>query len=204
MRSPPSGDFDSRVAEFQRYLDELDRRTYSNFAVTNPTTGVKNLEVGPDPVTGEQAVRLRDDNGNTIYGNRTGGGVLGLRMPLPMYPSVPEANFFSNDATWLTTWTAIIFATSPTLQCSYRFGDSEQGGGTIEARVLYDTGSGPIVMSGSTASAVNPLNTLQNFAFTWPSNLFNTPVTLSLQVRVAVAGAFDAAAVASPMYVVGG
>jgi hypothetical protein len=201
--SASSGDFNARADALERYLDELDRKTFSNFAVTNPLTGMKNLEVGPDPTTGEHIVRLRDDNGNVIYGNRPEGGVLGIRMPLPMYPSVPEANVFSNDATWLTTWESILFATSSGLQGAYRLGDREVVGATIEGRMLYDIGAGQVVIPESVASRVNPVNAIIQFIYQWPTNLFNTPVTLTLQCRVSLAGAFDSAAIASPMYVLG-
>jgi hypothetical protein len=200
--SPTSDDFDARVTELERYIDELDRRTYSTLAVTNSATGVKNLEIGPDGT--EYIIRLRDDHNNIIFSNRPDIGVAGFRMPLPMYPGTPFANFFSSDATWLTTWQATLFVNSPILQCAYRFEDPEQGGGTVECRMLYDIGGGQVVIADSTSSAANPVNALKQFQLTWPSNVFDIDVSLYLQCRVSVPGAFDTFAIASPVYILGG
>lgn len=198
MISPSADDFDARVAELERHLDELDRRTYSNFTVTNPTTGVKNLEVGP-LVSGYQ-VTLRDSNGNTIYGNRTDIGVAGFRMPMPMYPGVPySGGLTATSTTWVTMWQIRTFVNSTEVQIAYRFGDSSPSGGTTEARVAYDSGSGVTVMD--TSSGVNPTNTTKSFAFVWPTDLFDTEVQIFFQARM---GSGGGAALISPMWCLGG
>lgn len=193
----PTGD--DPVAELERYLDELDRRTRSSFTVTNPATGVANLEVGPSGTS--YRVRLRDSNGNTIFGNRA-QGIEGYRMPLPMYPSVPYSGYiYDSTTTFIDIWLAKTFVNSPTLNVTYRYGDLVPSGGTMEARVQYDIGAGRVTIAGSTVSAVNPTNSTKSFTFAWPSDVFNTEVTLAIQTRMA-SGSGQAAA--SPVSILGG
>jgi hypothetical protein len=188
------------LTEAERYLDELDRKTYSNLAVTNPQTGVKNLEIGPIP--GGYQVTLRDSNGNTIWGNRPDVGVAGFRMPMPMYPSIPYAGGrTATTSAWVTMWQVLTFVNSAGIQIGYRYGDTAPAGGTSEVRVQYDTGSGPVTMPDSVSSSVNPGNTVIFFSYVWPSDLFDTQVRILLQARIA---AGSGAAVASPMYLLGG
>lgn len=199
MISPTGDDFAAQVAELERYLDDLDRRTRSTFTVTNPATGVKNLEVGPAG-TG-YTVRLRDSNGNTIFGNRA-QGIEGYRMPLPMYPSVPYSGYiYDSTSTFIDIWLTRTFVNSPSLNVTYRYGDLVPSGGTMEARVQYDLGAGRVTMPGSTVSAVNPVNATQTFTFTWPTDVFATEVTIAIQTRMA-SGAGQAAA--SPVSILGG
>jgi hypothetical protein len=199
---PSADDFDARVADLERFLDELDRRNWSNFTVTNPTSGVKNLEVGP--VGSKYQIVLRDSNDNVIFGNHLNPdiGFSGFRMPMPMYPSIPYAGgVTATTTTWVTMWQTRTFVNSHDIQASYRYGDTAPAGGTTEARLQYDIGAGPVTVASSVASSVNPTNTPKAFTFTWPSDVFDTEVTLLLQARM-VTG--TGAAVASPMYVVGG
>lgn len=202
MISPTGDDWDARVAELERFLDELDRRTWSNFTVTNRITGVKNLEVGP--VGTKYQIRLRDSNGNVIFGNHLNPdiGFAGFRMPMPMYPSIPYAGgVTATSSTWVTMWQTRTFVNSPQIQASYRYGDTAPAGGTTEARMQYDIGAGPVTVTASVASSVNPTNTPKSFTFPWPSDVFNTEVQLFVQARISSG---TGAAVASPMYVVGG
>lgn len=202
MISPTGDEFDARVAELERFLDELDRRTWGNFTVTNPASGVKNLEVGP--VGDKYQIQLRDSNGNTIFGNHLNPdiGFAGFRMPMPMYPSIPYAGgVTATTSTWVTMWHTRTVVNSPNVQASYRYGDTAPAGGTTEARLQYDIGAGPVTVTSSVAAAVNPTNTPKAFVFAWPSDVFDIEVTLLLQARIATG---TGAAVASPMYVVGG
>lgn len=202
MIGPSADDFDARVAELGQFLDELDRRTWSNFAVTNPITGVKNLEIGPSGT--KYQIRLRDSNGNTIFGNHLNPdiGIAGFRMPMPMYPSIPYAGgVTATTTTWVTMWQTRTFVNSPQIQASYRYGDTAPAGGTTEARMQYDIGAGPVTVTASVASSVNPTNTPKAFTFPWPSDVFNVEVQILLQARISLG---TGTAVASPMYVVGG
>lgn len=200
MQAPDDDTMDGQLTALERYLDELDRKTWSTFAVTNPLTGVKNLEVGPNG--SGYRVALRDSNGNVIFGNRPDVGITGFRMPMPMYPTVPNAgSLTATTSTFVTMWQCRTFVNSPQIQFQYRYGDVAPAGGTTECRVQYDTGAGPVTIAGLNASSVNPTNTTKLFAFVWPSDLSNTEVTLTLQARIA-SGA--GAAVASPVFVLGG
>lgn len=202
MISPTGDDFDARAAELERFLDELDRRTASNFTVTNPVSGVKNLEVGP--VGDKYQIQLRDSNDNTIFGNHLNPdiGFAGFKMPMPMYPSIPYAGgVTATTSTWVTMWHTRTVVNSPNVQASYRYGDTAPAGGTTEARLQYDIGAGPVAVATSVASSVNPTNTPKAFVFAWPFDVFDVEVTLLLQARVASG---TGAAVASPMYFVGG
>jgi hypothetical protein len=198
MISPASDDFNDQVAELERYLDELERRTYSNFTVTNPSTGVKNLEVGPSG--SGYKVTLRDSNGNTIWGNRSDVGITGFRMPLPMYPSLAIAGSGAVDTTWVDMWSCTTFVNSKNVQVAYRYQDIAPSGGTSECRVQYDAGAGRVTMTGSTVSAVNAAGAF-GFSFPWPSDYFDTEIMIVLQGRISsgVGGLL-----VSPMYVLGG
>lgn len=202
MISAAADDFDARVAAFERYIDELDRRTYSNFSVTNPTTGVKHLQIGPTPAGYE--LRLRDDHGNIIYGNDTTAdwGVTGYWMPLPMYPAVPASGLlFGTSATWVTTWETTTFVSTAHIQIRYIYQDVGSSGGTSEFRVAYDAGAGLVVMPESLVSAVNPGVTGKQFSYSWLSDFYDTEVKLSFQCRMASG---SGAAVISPVFLVGG
>lgn len=203
MIGPTGDDFDAKVAELERFLEELDRRTYSNFTVTNPATGVKNLEVGP--TSNGYVVRLRDDNGNTLYGNETtvaDWGITGYRMPLPMYPTIPASGLaFGTTTTWVTTWETSTFVNTAVIQGRYIYQDVSPSGGTSEFRVAYDTGSGLVAMTESVVSAVNPGVTAKQFTYSWPSDFYDTEVKIYFQCRFATG---TGAAVCSPVYLLGG
>lgn len=200
MRSAQDDSFDTRVAELERFLDELDRKTYSNFAVTNPVSGVKNLEVGPSG--GGYAVALRDSNGNLIFGNRPDVGISGFRVPMPMYPATPySSRHFATNTTWVDMWQMRTFVNARNLQVQYRYGDFLPSGGTSEARVQYDLGAGRVTMTGSGTTAVNPTNTVYSFSFPWPSDVFDTEVTVVIQGRMA-SGTGNL--MVSPIYMLGG
>jgi hypothetical protein len=194
--------FDAQLAAAERYLDELDRKTYSNFSVTNPTTGVKNLEVGP--VGDKYQVRLRDSNGNVIYGNHLNPdiGIDGFRMPMPMYPSIPyTGGFTATTSTWVTMYRFLTMVNSSGIQVAYRYGDQAPAGGTLEARVQYNIGGGPITITDSVVTAVGIGHAITSFAFTWPADIFDIQVEILLQARMATG---SGAALASPMYFLGG
>jgi hypothetical protein len=200
--SPTADDFDAKLAGAERYLDEVDRKTYSNFAVTNPATGVQNLEVGP--VGDKYQVRLRDSNGNVIYGNHLNPdiGIEGFRMPMPMYPSIPyTGGLTATSATWVTMYVFRTLVNSSAIQVSYRYGDLAPAGGTMEARVQYDIGAGPVTIDASLATSVGVGHSTKSFAFTWPSDIFDTQVEVLLQARMSIGAG---SAVASPMYFLGG
>lgn len=203
-QTPPPDDFDAQVAELERYLDALDQKTFSNFKVTNPVSGVSNLEVGPAP-DGYQ-VRLRDDNGNVIFGNDTvrDWGLTGLRIPMPMYPSKPIAGLqaVGTGTTWVNGWQMKTFINTARLQIAYRFADVAPAGGTSEYRVSIDTGSGAVVMPGSLWSTVNPpASVFGFFGYQTPSNLFATEVDIFFQSRMASG---TGSAMISPFAILGG
>lgn len=203
MIGPTASDFDARVAELGRFLEELDRRTYSNFTVTNPATGVKNLEVGP-ATAGRYQLRLRDDNGNTIYGNDTteDWGLVGYRQPMPMYPTVPASGLtFGTTTTWVTTWETQTFVNTRNMQIRYIYNDVFASGGTSEYRVAYDAGAGLVVMTGSLVSAVVSTLSGKQFSYTWPADFYDTEVQIFFQCRMA-SGSGNA--VLSPVYLLGG
>lgn len=189
-----SDDYDAELTALESYLDELDRKTYSTLTVTNPTTGVKNLQVD------STGVRLRDANGNVVYGNAAPLGVTGYRVPMPMYPSIPLAAEGATTSTFKDTWQTTTIVSTKAISIFYRFGDLAPTGGTTETRVQYDAGAGRVTMTGSGTTAVNPVNTTYQFAYTWPSNLYNTEVTIYLQCRMATG---VGGCVISPIYVLG-
>lgn len=200
MQAPDDDTVDGQLTALERYLDELDRKTWSNFAVTNPTTSVKNLEVGPSG-TAYQAL-LRDSNGNIIYGNRAGGGVSGFRTPLPMYPATPFGGYiYNSDTNWIDIWQTRTVINSQGLTFQYRYADLNASGGTLEARVQYDIGGGRVTITGSTVSAINPTNSIKTFSFTWPGDQMGVEATLALQTRMSVGTLGQS--VASPVYILG-
>lgn len=200
MISAAADDFNARVAELERFLDELDRRTHSNFTVTNPSSQVKHLEVGP--INGQYQVVLRDDNGNTIYGTDPNWGLAGPKFPLPMYPSVPATGLvFGTTSAWVNCWQTTTFVQTSNMQISYRYKDFSPSGGTAELRVAYDAGAGLVTMSESVVSAVAPPHSVHSFSYTWPADFYDTEVDLFFQARMA---AGSGATASSPIYLLGG
>lgn len=196
MQAPDDDTLDGQLTALEHYLDELDRKTWSNFTVTNPTTGVKNLEITPP------AVNLRDSNGNIIFGGRSDVGIQGFKMPLPMYPSITNAgSLTATTSTFVTLWQTRTFVNSRGIQMTYRYQDLAPAGGSNEYRVQYDTGSGPVTIPQSVVIATAPAMTVKQFAFLWPSDLFDTEVTITIQARIASG---TGSAVACPMYLLGG
>lgn len=199
MQAPDDDTDAGRLTALERYLDELDRKTWSNFNVTNPTTGVKNLEVGPSGAAYQ--VRLRDSNGNIIYGNSVGGGVAGFRTPLPMYPARPFGGYiYDSTTTWIDIWQTQTVINSQGISVQYRYADLNQAGGSLEARMQYDIGGGRVTIAASTAAGVNPTNSIKSFTFTWPGDQMGVEATLALQTRMASG---IGQAVASPIYILG-
>jgi hypothetical protein len=198
MQSPDNDTLNGQIDALEKYLDELDRKTKSTFAVTNPVTGVKNLEVGPSGT--DYHVYLRDSNGNIIWGNHPVSGIQGFRMPLPMYPSIPTAGQAAVNTTWVDMWGCRTFVNSSAVTIQMRYRDSIASGATSEVRVQYDTGSGRVTMPGSTFSNVNA-NNIQQFVFTWPTDLFDTEIEIVIQGRIASG---TGALMVSPLYILGG
>lgn len=197
----PSDDADAELTALEKYLDELDRKVYSTFAVTNPATGVKHLEAGR--VGSGYQVRLRDDHGNVIFGNDPVNGLTGLRVPMPMYPETPlSGQLYGTTTTWVTMWQMTTFMNSTNVQIAYRCQDILPSGGTSEYRVAFDYGAGLTVMAGSLASGVNkPHTAVGFFSNTWPVDVFDTPVTIYFQGRMASG---TGRAVLSPIAILGG
>jgi hypothetical protein len=198
MKRPRDEDSQERLEQF---LDELDRKTHSNLRVTDPNTGIANLEVGP--TANGYEYRLRDANGNTVYGNdaAAGKGLVGYKMAMPMYPSTPASGLtFGTTTTWVTTWQTRTFVNTLGVQLAYRYQDSSPSGGTSEYRYVYDIGSGPVVIGSTFRQAVNPTHTVVNAQFIWPSDLSDIEVSLSLQCRMASG---SGSAVASPIWTLG-
>jgi hypothetical protein len=64
-RSPVPDDILAILARLQKQIDEIGRKTNSNFTVTDPVSGTRLLYVGPD-ATGRQVFEIRRDNGTLV------------------------------------------------------------------------------------------------------------------------------------------
>lgn len=198
MRSPGNDDIEAQLAALEQYLDELDRKTRSNLSVTNPVTGIKNLEVNQT-----DGVTLRDDNGNIIFGaNVSQWGFKAPRMPMPVYPTqVASGLLFADTTTWVTFWQTSTFVNAPVLQLAYRYKDFSPSGGTSQCRVVYNVGAGDVIITDSIDSFINPTNQQKYAEFTWPTDIYDTEVNIYLQGRMS-AGTGNMAV--SPVFFLGG
>jgi len=92
-------DLVARIIRLEAKIEEMDRRTLSTLAVTDPITNTRMLEITPDASNGgKELFTMRDNNGNPLIRNDTAGG-WGLDRPIISYPMYPWKSWTGLQAT---------------------------------------------------------------------------------------------------------
>lgn len=195
-----------RLAALWLQAQEFERRTFSNVAVTDPTTGVKLLQITPLPAdAGKSQVTVRDQLGHDLLRNDTNAG-WGLSAPQASHTSYPYWPVVSGGgASFVECWSFWGYLYSPSVEYAYIHG-TEFTDTTAETQVEYGTTqTGPwTVVPGSTTQSNQDVSNIAT-VFTVRSGTFTVPMTAAgqlwaIRLTSRVASGPGAKAWASPVY----
>lgn len=170
------------IAALHKRIDELERKTFSNLAVTD-TSGVRRLTVGTDGVT------IRDSQGGIILSNNNTSG-WGNNFPttsVPMYQwndlLDPTNQVKTVGAGYSTMWIGYFYVSHPKVQI---LASQQVSGGTANGGyqvTWYDPTTGiDTVMFTSAARAAGQY--ADNASFTLPSSTHNRIIGVRFGVRL--------------------
>lgn len=145
---------------------EYERRTFSNVAVTDPATGIKNLEVGNSRTT------IRDSLGNILFQTSPTWGLAYPRNGYPAYPAWPAVAGRSTTFSEIFLFLGYVYGQS--LEYGYIHG-TEFPDTTSECRLEYTTDfvsftpvPGSTTQSNQDVSDTTTVFTLRSGTFTLP------------------------------------
>ena len=158
---------------------EWERRTFSNVSVTDPVTGVKNLEIAPVAASpGRSQITIRDPAGHAILKNDTAAG-WGLAAPQTGYPSYPAWPAISTTSTiFAEVWIFNGFLYSPQIERAYIAG-TEFTDTTAECRIEYSTDAANWTIVTNSVFQSNQDVSDETTVFTVFSGTFRIPITAS-------------------------
>src|ERR1700758_4609501 len=100
--TPQPDDVAARLADLQRQIDELGRKTFSNLSVTDSVTQNSVLKINQDSSNNNASrVTIRDSSNDIIFQNDTVAG-WGYTAPNIAYSVVPF-NMLSATSGWMGT-----------------------------------------------------------------------------------------------------
>lgn len=161
---------------------EWERRTFSNVAVTDPTSGVRLLEVAPvSTAPAKSQITIRDNAGHAILQNDINAG-WGLSSPQNGYPAYPLWPAMQTASTsFAELWTFFGFIYSPSVEWAYVAG-TEFMDTFAECRLEWSfEAAGPwTVVANSTFQSNEDVSNSAS-TFTVRSGAFTFPIVASGQ-----------------------
>lgn len=198
--TPQDDALDKRLTALDAAIDEFERKTLSNLAVTDPITGIKMLTVDQDPANANRPrITVKDSTGNILLLNDTAGTGWGLRAPTYSGNAYLAASFGGSQNTTVTDKISNKMAfpiTSQKIMVRYFWEFSFTGSktGTYAIRwapwgtTSYTDIVAPFTQTGSGGGSVTPF---LDSTYTWPSNMFGQVVEISSWSKLSVAGSND-------------
>jgi len=181
-----------RLADVENRLDEIARKTFTTFTVTD-TTGVQMLSVLPGNLNRRQ-LSFKDAAGDVLIQNDVNGNGWGFSHPQPVNSSVTQANYTANNN--ITTVDATVWSVfMPVLtQKIHGYGymcivdptTSRNGTFTVKWAPLGTTSYTTIDSVGQNG---NNIAVLHEWDYTWPSNMYNQIVEVSFWSFTTTVGA---------------
>ncbi len=181
----------AQVAELNRRIDELSRRTLGSVSVSLGNN--QYFSIATDPTTGVPKLKLKDGDSNVLLSNDTVAG-WGLSSPSFPLPASPTKAAFLQNSSILSTWTTWASGTAvvqnPRLNISYQKSLSVAAapGSTATAsfQVVATIGVGsPVVISPAdtltNSVAGTEIDAVTTFPYDFPTDVFGQLVTLSYQ-----------------------
>lgn len=204
MISPGNDGREAELARLWAEAREYERRTFSNIAVTSPTSTL--LEVTPlasDP--GKSLVAVRDSFGHDLLKNDTTAG-WGLASPQNGYPSYPAWPATQTSSTsFVEMWLYVGFTYAKPIEWAYIHG-TEFSDTFSECQMEWSPNVGPpwTAIAGSTTQSNEDVSDVAT-VFTVRSGTFDLPITAagnSFSVRLVCrkASGSGAKAFCSPVY----
>jgi len=196
--TPKDDSLDRRLTALDAAIDEYERKTLSNLAVTDPGTGIKMLVVDTDPGNGKPRITVKDSTGNVLLLNDTAGAAWGLRAPL--YSGAPFLdNSFSGAQNTTTTdkidWKIAFPIASQKALLRYFWEFSFTGSKTATYAIRWapwNTTTYTDILPAFTQTGSGALFSGYNeLTYTWPSNMFGQVVEISSWSKLSVAGSGD-------------
>lgn len=182
MKSASDDSEDARLAALWDRAREYERRTMSDVAVTDPTTGVKLLQVTPLPATpGRSQVVIRDSHGHDLLKNDTNAG-WGLAAPQNGYNPYPTwPAIFAQSTSFVETWLYAGWTYGQAIEYGYIAG-TEFTDTFAECRLEYATSLGGswTTVAGSTHQSNQDVSDIAT-VFTTFSGTFTLPLTAAGQ-----------------------
>lgn len=196
--TPKQDSIAKRIAALDASIDEYERKTLSNLAVTDPGTGIKMLVVDKDTSNGRPRITVKDSTGNILLLNDTQGAGWGLRAPLYSGSAFLDNSFAGSQNTTVTdkiNWKIAFPIASQKALMRYFWEISFTGSktGTFAIRwapwgtTTYTDIVSPFTQTGSGYS----FSGYNETTYTWPSNMFGQIVELSGWSKLSVAGSND-------------
>lgn len=180
MITPQPDDPLARIQALEDRLDEIERKTLANLAVT--IGGVKRLEVAPS-----SGVTIRDAAGATLFGsnNTSGWGVQSPIVAIPMYLeeatllAVAQTNIV--DTTYRSKFLTDIQVTHPRMRVRLQHQVSGAAA-TGQCIVKWNQGGPETVVYESPVRGVG--GGFDSFFYTFPQSVQNQVITLNISVRL--------------------
>lgn len=203
MIAPGNENEEAWLARLWAEARELERRTFSNVAVTLPS-GVKILEITPVAGGGTDIV-IRDSAENVLLRSDTTAG-WGLSQPqigYPVYPTGPRLE--ATGSNFQPVWEFNGFITTPNFEWGYTHG-TDFSDTISECRIEYQIAGGPVIVvpdstfqSNEDTSDASTVFTVKSGVYTFPDPHMNHFCTIRLMGRT-LPGGFSTASYSSPTF----
>lgn len=180
MITPQPDDPLARIKALEDRIDELERKTLSNLAVT--IGGVKRLEVSPS-----SGATIRDAAGQTLFSsnNTSGWGVNSPIVAIPMY--LENADLLAAcqtnivDTTYRSKFLTDIQVTHPRIRIRLQH---QVSGGTATGQCIVKWNQGGPETVVYESPVRGPGGGFDSFLYTFPQSVQNQIVTLNISVRL--------------------
>lgn len=187
-----------RIAALDAAIDEYERKTLSNLAVTDPITGIKMLVVDRDPSNNAPRITVKDSTGNILLLNDTAGAQWGLRAPLYTGAPYMDNSFSASQNTTVTdkiNWKIAFPISSQKTLLRYfwerSFTGSKTGTWALRWAPWGTTTYTDILPAFSQTGTGYAFSGYNETTYAWPSNMFGQVVELSGWSKLSVAGSND-------------
>jgi len=196
--TPQEDSLNKRITALDAAIDEFERKTLSNLAVTDPITGIKMLVVDKDPSNNAPRITVKDSTGNILMLNDTAGAGWGLRAPLYSGAAFSDSSFDASQNTTTTdkiNWKIAFPIASQKVLLRYYWQFSFTGSKTATFALRWapwgTTSYTDILPAFTQTGSGGGSSTYLESTYAWPSNMFGQIVELSAWSKLSVAGSGD-------------
>lgn len=181
-----------RLTTIENRIDEIARKNFTTFTVTD-ASGVQMMSVLPGNA-GRRQLSFKDASGDVLIQNDVNGAGWGFSHPQPANTSVSQTNYLGNqNATTsdATVWSVFMPVLTQKVHgygfmCIVDPTTSRFGTFTVKWAPL---GTATYTTMNTTTITGQNIAVLQEFDYTWPSNMYNQIVEVSFWSFTSTTGA---------------